>query len=164
MGEDEVDLLKDLVASLPASPLVINIGSAAGVSTMAMLEERRDDIFIFSVDPDPGAGEPIELAKAGLSSLNRAFRVLGKSAEFGQHFPLRPDLVFVDGDHCYQGVVEDIHAWLPKVKPGGLLVFHDYHSPLLFDVRKAVDELVRWEVVGDRGTIRAFRAPSAGVD
>jgi len=37
------------------------------------------------------------------------------------------DMVFIDAEHTYQGVKEDIEAWLPKVKPGGILVGHDYN-------------------------------------
>ncbi|MFK4509240.1 class I SAM-dependent methyltransferase [Bradyrhizobium daqingense] len=35
------------------------------------------------------------------------------------------DLVFVDADHRYKTVVADIAAWLPKVKPGGIICGHD---------------------------------------
>ena len=36
------------------------------------------------------------------------------------------DLVFIDGDHSYDAVTEDIKAWLPKVRNGGILCGHDY--------------------------------------
>jgi hypothetical protein len=36
------------------------------------------------------------------------------------------DFVFLDGDHSYEGTTADIAAWLPAVKPGGLLCGHDY--------------------------------------
>ncbi len=36
------------------------------------------------------------------------------------------DFVFVDGDHTYDAVVEDIKAWYPKVHAGGLFCGHDY--------------------------------------
>jgi len=159
LGVDEADFLKALVSQLPPGPVVVNIGAAAGASTMAMVEERPDDIFVFSIDTDPNAGEPIELGKAGLACLNRVVRILGKSGEVGQHFPYAVDMVFVDGDHSYAGVVSDLLTWMPKVKPGGFLACHDYHSPSLFDVRKAIDEHVPWAVAGDAGTIRAFLAP-----
>ena len=38
------------------------------------------------------------------------------------------DFVFIDGDHTYVGVKKDIIAWLPKVKPGGIIAGHDYAS------------------------------------
>ena len=58
------------------------------------------------------------------------------------------DLVFIDGDHSYNGCKRDIAAWLPKVKRGGWLGGHDYHNHAepQFDftgVDRAVDEFAR---------------------
>lgn len=36
------------------------------------------------------------------------------------------DFVFIDANHQYQWVKEDIQAWLPKVKKGGYIGGHDY--------------------------------------
>lgn len=36
------------------------------------------------------------------------------------------DVVYIDGDHTYEGVKLDIEVWWPKVKPGGFLCGHDY--------------------------------------
>lgn len=36
------------------------------------------------------------------------------------------DMVYIDGDHEYGGVVRDIEATLPKMKPGGVMIFNDY--------------------------------------
>lgn len=36
------------------------------------------------------------------------------------------DLVYIDGDHTYEGVKKDIVNWLPKVKIGGYISGHDY--------------------------------------
>lgn len=36
------------------------------------------------------------------------------------------DFVFIDGDHEFDGVYEDIVEWTKKVKPGGIVVGHDY--------------------------------------
>lgn len=45
--------------------------------------------------------------------------------------------VFIDANHSYEAVRDDIEAWWPKVKAGGLLCGHDYHS---FDgVKTAVE-------------------------
>eukprot|EP00929_Paragymnodinium_shiwhaense_P065129 TRINITY_DN32686_c0_g1_i1.p1 TRINITY_DN32686_c0_g1~~TRINITY_DN32686_c0_g1_i1.p1 ORF type:complete len:431 (+),score=74.93 TRINITY_DN32686_c0_g1_i1:62-1354(+) len=46
--------------------------------------------------------------------------------------------VFIDGDHSYQAVVDDVAAWEPKVRPGGFLSGHDFgHNR---DVARAVLE------------------------
>ena len=39
------------------------------------------------------------------------------------------DFLMLDGDHCYEAVKADIKAWLPKMKPGGLLTGDDYGWP-----------------------------------
>jgi len=36
------------------------------------------------------------------------------------------DFVYIDASHVYKDVMDDCIAWLPKVKPGGVLCGHDY--------------------------------------
>lgn len=51
------------------------------------------------------------------------------------------DFVYIDGCHNYEAVIEDIKAWYPKVKMGGVLGGHDYCEP--WDgVIKAVNEIL----------------------
>ena len=37
-----------------------------------------------------------------------------------------PQFIFVDGDHTYAGVRQDILDFYPLLKPGGVMLFHDY--------------------------------------
>lgn len=39
------------------------------------------------------------------------------------------DLVFIDADHSYSAVRDDIAAWWPKLKIGGIMIGHDYACP-----------------------------------
>ena len=48
------------------------------------------------------------------------------------------DAIYIDGDHRYKRVLEDIKNWKPKVKKGGLLIGDDYLT--FSDVQKAVNE------------------------
>ena len=49
--------------------------------------------------------------------------MVGKSY---RHFPERNvDLLFIDGDHSYEGVREDYQMYEGLVKKGGLIVLHD---------------------------------------
>lgn len=57
------------------------------------------------------------------------------------------DLVFIDADHSYEAVRDDIKNWLPKVKDGGILCGHDYYRQEIATmghrgVTKAVDEIL----------------------
>jgi hypothetical protein len=36
------------------------------------------------------------------------------------------DFVYIDGDHSYKGVAQDLRAYFPKVKKGGLIIGDDY--------------------------------------
>lgn len=45
----------------------------------------------------------------------------------------------VDADHSYTGVKCDIANWFPKLKPGGVMSFHDYENGG-YGVKQAVTE------------------------
>ena len=50
------------------------------------------------------------------------------------------DFIFIDADHKYQSVKDDILNWLPKLKENGLMGGHDYCSYWV-GVKEAVDEV-----------------------
>ena len=52
------------------------------------------------------------------------------------------DLIFVDGDHRYPRCIEDIRFSLSRVSKRGVVIIHDYTSPLPNMVRTAVNELI----------------------
>lgn len=60
------------------------------------------------------------------------------------------DIVYIDGDHSYQGVKQDLESVYPKVKKGGYIMGHDYEMNMNkaqhyydFGVKKAVDEFCK---------------------
>jgi predicted O-methyltransferase YrrM len=73
------------------------------------------------------------------------------------------DLVFVDGSHAYSYVKSDSERALALVRPGGLVLWHDYsgpsHSP---GVYQALNELAeRLPLVRIEGTmLAAYRQPT----
>lgn len=57
----------------------------------------------------------------------RAIMIRAASVDAAKIFPDHSlDFVYIDANHAYDYVVEDINAWAPKVKPGGYLCGHDY--------------------------------------
>lgn len=57
------------------------------------------------------------------------------------------DMVFIDGDHAYDAVCDDIFAYRQLLRPGGLLCGHDYHSGCS-GVIAAVDQLLPDRIIG----------------
>jgi predicted O-methyltransferase YrrM len=53
------------------------------------------------------------------------------------------DLVFVDGSHARSYVASDSRQALRLVRPGGLVLWHDYRGPRIPGVYEALNELAR---------------------
>lgn len=69
---------------------------------------------------------------------------------------MRFKLIFIDADHAYKSVCEDIRDWSPLLEEGGLLSFHD---TFMDRVQRAIaDELGDdWEMVDHVYTIKTYR-------
>ena len=58
------------------------------------------------------------------------------------------DFIYIDGDHTYDAVSQDISAWWSKAKVGAIFAGHDYaecsieENAIEFGVIRAVDEFV----------------------
>ena len=50
------------------------------------------------------------------------------------------DIIYIDGDHTYEGVKKDLNISYDKIKKNGLICGHDYVSPRFEGVVRAVDE------------------------
>lgn len=59
------------------------------------------------------------------------------------------DFVFIDADHSTEGVLADIDAWAPKLKPSGWFIGHDIDWPT---VRAAVEHRLPGYDVGPNVT------------
>nr|QOI90344.1 hypothetical protein HWQ62_00207 [Pyramimonas orientalis virus] len=73
------------------------------------------------------------------------------------------DFIYIDGNHSYEAVLEDLNDWYPKLKQNGLICGDDYTVKPIdnvfgyeFGVKKAVDEFaikhhknVSLDLVGD---------------
>ena len=117
----ELDFLKHLARYLPENPVVVNIGAADGLSTVAILEERPD-AKIYSIDIEPCPQEFVNVEQAGLDS-SRVVRILSRSQDVAWDKP-PCDLLFVDGDHW--GAAGDIEAWVKTGRVDGIVAFHDF--------------------------------------
>lgn len=140
----ELAALKQLARWLPDNPVVVNIGAGSGTSGLAFMESRSDleltTIDIQKEDSPFGClyAEEMALNRAGLLDWDRYSQYHGESINagnswtewFGDNDPV--DLVFIDGDHSYRGAKGDILAWLPNIKPGGVIAVHDFDKKKVY--------------------------------
>ena len=52
------------------------------------------------------------------------------------------DLIFIDGDHSYEGVSSDIENYTPFLNTGGTIIFDDYANE---EVKRAIDDYIDME-------------------
>ena len=68
------------------------------------------------------------------------------------------DLLHIDADH-YDGIAQDCEKWLPKLKPGGVVCFHDYES-CFPAVTEAVNKYTAgWDHLGNWDGLAIRRKP-----
>lgn len=57
------------------------------------------------------------------------------------------NFVYIDGDHSYEAVAQDIALWWPKVGVDGILAGHDYYPPECPGVVQAVREFAEDQAI-----------------
>lgn len=127
--------LRNELASSRGLMRFIEIGSYSGASlflTHQALQRRGQPFQGISVEP------------GGTEQFHQVVQLLGKnlihlpmfSHEASQRLASMvdpehlPQFIFVDGDHRYPGVRQDIIDYYPLLAPGGIMLFHDYLPPL----------------------------------
>lgn len=143
-------------------PVVVEIGSWQGKSSLVLakgLAQKRSPV-LYCIDPFNASGdaasrelyaeqeprEPELLLDRFVANMTSngvwAMVVLkqGMSHTIVGDFSDAIDLLFIDGDHDYEGVLRDFNEWSPFVKAGGLIAFHDVG--IFAGVTRAVEEHV----------------------
>lgn len=147
----EVEKLQTLVEG----KVCLELGTFCGHTAIAMVLAGAKRVF--SVDNHTGdrsLGETRSL-KPFLTYINRynawdrIVVLVGQTESIVPELDfMRFDLIFVDADHDYDSVKQDIEMTYPLLNPKGLMVFHDYDpdhefTPDSFGVVSAVDELIK---------------------
>lgn len=153
---EDVDTLHELTKQVPQHGVVVNIGTCFGTSCLAFVENRTD-IVVFTIDINP-CPVAVEHWKAARISPGQIVQVVGRSQNVGLWWPYPIDLVFVDGAHDHSSIAQDCILWAEKLKPGGIIAFHDYGAASLPAVKEVVNMYSGdWETLVHVGTIKAFR-------
>ena len=161
---DDSDLLAwywSVAQQLRPNPVCVEIGVAYGRSLLflasRLLARGDTEHVLYGVDPFgippalPESGGPWltypealgKMVAEGLPDELAHIRLIGVLSLLAARIwtPASLDLVMIDGNHTYEWVLADIDAYLPLIRPGGVLAGHDYGTPQ-FGVTRAVDELL----------------------
>lgn len=136
------------IVSKNKSKKIIEIGSFLGRSTnfIGMNKDESDELHCIDTWQNDamsdGNWDTYQTFLDNTKGLKNIAIHRGYSREFENNFNDKSiDILFIDADHSYEGCKEDIVNFFPKVKSGGIVIFHDYGNPC--GVKKAVDELVK---------------------
>ena len=155
-GRRDARFYRHQVRTAPPAAKFVEIGSWKGRSAYCMSEEIERSgkkIELCCVDTWQGSEEHDQEKAVLEGSLYEEFltnikpfrdrieTVRKPSVAAAEHFENGSlDFVFIDAAHDYENVLADIHAWRPKVKPGGVLGGHDYGDQFP-GVEQAVSEV-----------------------
>jgi hypothetical protein len=154
---DFANIYSDRVNAASEGAHFVELGTWKGKSASYMAVEIANsgkNIKFDCVDIWNGAGVPGEYENDASVKNQTLYEEFTKNMEpaAGYYTPVRAwtveaadlyapeslDFVFVDAGHDYDSVKADLHAWLPKVKPGGWIGGHDYSWAI--GVKRAVNE------------------------
>lgn len=154
LAKGDMELLAHFASCMPLAAKIAEIGSFLGLSGLIMARSLYDHgnygAKIFCIDNWEGSiehqsmpvvkdGHLFDIFKKNIDESGlRTFIVPIKSNSVvaAQGFDDGSlDMIFIDGDHSFEGSYADLVAWYPKLKRGGIFLGHDCYS----DVRKAVE-------------------------
>lgn len=151
VGLNEGYLMFKIAKSLKDGAVILEIGAFKGKSTCFIAKgigSKR--IQFYTIDTwfnDGGMREAKEdtfphFLKNTAPFKDRIIPLRGYSYEIRKTWPDEKmiDLLWIDGDHSYEGVKRDIQDWLPLLKRNHVVCFHDYRDAP--GVRNAVEEIL----------------------
>lgn len=141
-GGNTVDGLIDLCEKyLKPTDKCVEVGSFSGVSSRVIALHCGE---LHCVDPWswPAVAQAEQMFDSMLVNYPNINKVKMSSVEGAAQFDDKSlDFVYIDADHTYNAVVQDIEAWKAKVKIGGYIAGHDsYMDEVLQAVKDCLGE------------------------
>lgn len=147
LSTQEKVFLYQKACSLNSSSTIVEIGSYLGASSCFLAEgAKQTNSRVYCVDTwqNEGMTEGIRDTFGefmnNVSTLKNITPLRGTSTTVANGFNGPIDLLFIDADHSYEAVITDLKCWVPKLKPEGWLLLHDWGWAE--GVQRAVEEIV----------------------
>src|SRR4030042_3204832 len=116
-----------MAALVPDQGIIVDIGTAQGGSSSlfhAAVVSRG--VKIFSYDPNPSAEAWEHLKDTSVTIIPESSVMGARGWQKRMGAPI--DLMFIDGSHTLADVYTDFVSWVPYLRPGGQVIFHDFDS------------------------------------
>lgn len=130
-----------LLSKIPDGGTFVECGAWLGKSSSYLCDKAQDRVNIFIIDTWLGSENELDTSHSLVKTTDvyslflenmgdRSFTPIKKtSIEAARDFTDSScDVVFIDMDHRYEAVKQDIQTWFPKVKSNGYIAGHDYTS------------------------------------
>lgn len=123
----DLELLERVCLQCEAS-LILEIGSGDGGSSVVLANMVRQQYPIggrlYCIEPVPKQRMVDNMAAY---NLQRYYQIIRGCSPWvgGDIVPAEIDLLFIDGYHYTRWALMDYHFWAPRVRHGGVIVFHD---------------------------------------
>jgi predicted O-methyltransferase YrrM len=105
---------------------IVEIGRRHGGSAFLM-SCAAPDVPLWSIDNAPRDDERLRRYFEGAQVGQAVHLIIGDSQTAQYPEIANYDLLFVDGDHSYDGCLRDLQNWYPKLLDGGHIILHDAH-------------------------------------
>lgn len=110
---------------------IVEIGRFNGGSAF-MLSYSNPRVPIHSIDIAPQNDERLK-GFFSAHDVGKNVRLIVGDSQRGRYDDIKEiDLLWIDGDHSFEGCMSDLTNWYDKVAPGGHILFHDcyFGSPV----------------------------------
>jgi predicted O-methyltransferase YrrM len=125
-GGSQPEFLYELSLNTKGLGHVVEIGTNVGKSTIALAfgQKEKNGIIVHSIDiyEHPDIVKNLQAADV----LNFVNRIICSSKKAAKRWRRPIELLWIDGDHSYRGVRNDVKRWSKFVIEGGLIALHDY--------------------------------------
>ena len=166
LTEREAKFLMLAAVSAPARGAILEIGSFKGRSTvgLGLIAKHYGGGPIVAVDPftSPSSTDPelagqsstyedfqANLRRAGVMDVIEPHCMYSRELAPGWSRPLR--LLWIDGDHTYEGASEDVRLFKPFLAEGGILAMHDVLSRFPGSTRAFLEQVLGSDDFGPAG-------------
>jgi predicted O-methyltransferase YrrM len=171
LGENEARFLGLLAACVPARGTIVEIGSFKGRSTVMLAKVASHYGLgpVVAIDPH---NSPILLDRhtnpesSSYKDFLHSIHAAGVSDHVEPHVAYSTDvanswsrpirLLWIDGDHSYEGAKRDLDGFLPHLVPVGVVALHDALNTFPGPIRVFVENVLRSDRFGPAGFVHSI--------